>query len=874
MEGSDQFPFSKARKTPWSLRSRWRSITQEELAKRSDPFDLPNLFDGFEDSKYDRVNDEVRRFCDMKRYYLNGTIILDEIKARDEKKRAKSSHIDSDDELPQESITPLDRKVKKLKGIEEARDGKKRAKSTHIDSDEDSVTPLARKLKKLKGIEEVNNVDDDDGKRWSSATDKLTDQSGTCSGSGSSPQGYNEEDSSRNSTDCDNGSPLYSDEEEKDELWREMAFALESSKVTVENSQANDPKQVEDCDHSFICKDDIGEVCRVCGLIKTPIQNMIEIVFYKPKRSRRTYLREQGNGETSKAFLADQCSQTNILGEKMFIHPRHDKEMRPHQIEGFRFLCNNLAADEPGGCILAHAPGSGKTFLLISFMQSFMAIDPHAKPLIILPKGIIESWKREFTLWAVENILLLDFYSVKAESRKQQMGVLRQWVEQKSILFLGYQQFSKIICDDKDTDVASEDCKRILLERPTLLILDEGHTSRNKETNMLISLARVKTPRKVVLTGTLFQNNVEEVFNILNLVRPKFLKRPATRQIVSRIMSKAEIPTGKQMNQSSIEGTFFAAVELTLQKSNCSTKFSLITDLREMTRNILHYHKADFRGLLPGLSEFTVMLNLSSSQSNEVKGLRKMELFKQISLGAALYIHPKLKSFLEENPSNGEKGFADNKKTLKKLDKMLNEINVRDGVKMKFFLNLLALCESTGEKLLVFSQFIVPIKTLERLMRLMKGWSLGKEMFTITGDSSNEQRELSMERFNNSPEAKVLFGSIKACGEGISLVGASRVLILDVHLNPSVTQQAVARAYRPGQKKKVYAYRLVASDSPEEENYETCSRKEMMSKMWFEWNVGSGRDDFGFRAIDVDHSGDAFLETTKMKEDINRLYTR
>lgn len=49
----------------------------------------------------------------------------------------------------------------------------------------------------------------------------------------------------------------------------------------MENSQANDPIKVEDCDHSFICKDDVGEVCRVCGLIKTPIERMIEVVFNK-----------------------------------------------------------------------------------------------------------------------------------------------------------------------------------------------------------------------------------------------------------------------------------------------------------------------------------------------------------------------------------------------------------------------------------------------------------------------------------------------------------------------------------------------------------------------------------------------------------------
>lgn len=643
----------------------------------------------------------------------------------------------------------------------------------------------------------------------------------------------------------------------------------------MENLQDNDPKQVEDCEHSFIYKDDVGEVCRVCGLIKTPIERIIEVVYYnKPKRSKRTYIREQEEDTEEETRMDFSSSQTNnnILGDKMFIHPRHDKEMKPHQIEGFKFLCNNLASNEPGGCILAHAPGSGKTFLLISFLQSFMAMDPDAKPLIVLPKGIIESWKREFTKWAVENIPLYDLYSVKAESRRQQLNVLRTWVEQRSILFLGYQQFAKIICDDSfNTDECSEDCKRILLEKPTLLILDEGHTSRNDETNILIALARVKTRRKVVLTGTLFQNNVKEVFNILNLVRPKFLKRH--REIVSRIMSKAEIPSGKHLNQSSIENTFFAAVELTLMSSTTesSAKASLIKDLREMTCQVLHYHKADFRGLLPGLTEFVVKLNLSLLQRDEVKGLRKMELFKQISLGAALYIHPKLKTFLEANPSNG-----DSNNLLKKLDSLLKKINVKDGVKMKFFLNLIALCESTGEKLLVFSQYIIPLKTLERLASLTKGWRLGKEMFTITGESSSEEREVSMERFNTSSDARVFFGSIKACGEGISLVGASRVLILDVPLNPSVTQQAVARAYRPGQTRRVFAYRLVAADSPEEESYETCSRKEMISKMWFESNVGCGvrGDEFGFREVGVDHSGDVFLETDKMKEDIKCLYTR
>jgi DNA repair and recombination RAD54-like protein len=62
---------------------------------------------------------------------------------------------------------------------------------------------------------------------------------------------------------------------------------------------------------------------------------------------------------------------------------------------------------------------------------------------------------------------------------------------------------------------------------------------------------------------------------------------------------------------------------------------------------------------------------------------------------------------------------------------------------------------------------------------------VGKEFFTISGDTNQEDRELAVEQFNSSAHAKVLFGSIKACREGISLVGPSRVVILDPrHLAP------------------------------------------------------------------------------------------
>ncbi|KAJ8421793.1 hypothetical protein Cgig2_002955 [Carnegiea gigantea] len=69
------------------------------------------------------------------------------------------------------------------------------------------------------------------------------------------------------------------------------------------------------------------------------------------------------------------------------------------------------------------------------------------------------------------------------------------------------------------------------------------------------------------------------------------------------------------------------------------------------------------------------------------------------------------------------------------------------------------------------------------------------EMFMECSDSFTEQREVFMNRVNNFPNASVLFGSIKARGEGISLVGASRIMILDVHFNPSASDQAIRHAF-------------------------------------------------------------------------------
>ncbi|KAE8659466.1 serine/threonine-protein kinase AFC1-like [Hibiscus syriacus] len=651
------------------------------------------------------------------------------------------------------------------------------------------------------------------------------------------------------------------------DIWQEMSMALEFSKDAFEDPSCERMSEDdEDCDHSFVLKDDLGYVCRICGVIERGIETIIDIQYNKAKKSTHNYALEPRNGknresiETGVKFSEDDLAVTDITA-----HPRHMKQMKPHQVEGFNFLLSNLVAENPGGCILAHAPGSGKTFMIISFMQSFLAKYPHAKPLVVLPKGILATWKKEFETWQVEDIPLLDFYTGKADNRYQQLEVLKKWVECKSILFLGYKQFSTIICEG-GTNQISKSCQEILLRAPSILILDEGHTPRNENTDVLQSLAKVQTVRKVVLSGTLYQNHVKEVFNILNLVRPKFLRLDTSKSVIKRIMSKVHIAGVKKQLKAGADAAFYDLVEHTLQKDeNFERKVSVIHDLREMTSKVLHYYKGDFLDELPGLVDFTIVLSLSPRQKDEVHKLTRSQKrkFKISSVGSAVYLHPKLNSFSENSEMTDDK-----------MDDLLDKLDIKEGVKAKFFLNMLNLCESAGEKLLVFSQYLIPLKFLERLSVKMKGWQPGIQVFSITGESSSDHREWSMDRFNNSPDAKVFFGSIKACGEGISLVGASRIIILDVHLNPSVTRQAIGRAFRPGQKKKVYAYRLIAGDSPEEEDHSTCFKKELIAKMWFEWNKYCGNRVFDMETVDLNECNDLFLESPLLREDIRDLYRR
>ncbi|KAI4980844.1 hypothetical protein ZWY2020_021329 [Hordeum vulgare] len=235
-----------------------------------------------------------------------------------------------------------------------------------------------------------------------------------------------------------------------------------------------------------------------------------------------------------------------------------------------------------------------------------------------------------------------------------------------------------------------------------------------------------------------------------------------------------------------------------------------------------------------GLS-YSLFRNLTKGEGNDAdkkRILAEMEKHKgstldleyKISLAS---VHPSLVAGMKNLPE--EVTSVVDQLPLERL-----RLKPSEGVKTRFVYEVVRLCQALKERVLVFSQFLQPLDLIMEQLRREFNWTKGKEILVMSGHVSSKTRKPLMAAFNDmESEAKVMLASTKACGEGITLVGASRVVLLDVVWNPSVGRQAVGRAYRIGQQKVVHSYNLIAEGTQEKAKYDSQTKKDQMSKMLF-----------------------------------------
>ncbi|XP_057807501.1 SNF2 domain-containing protein CLASSY 4-like isoform X2 [Salvia miltiorrhiza] len=624
--------------------------------------------------------------------------------------------------------------------------------------------------------------------------------------------------------------------------------------------------------HELVLEDEEGLICIFCRHVELGPKDVM------PEWAERTYRESERKRCSEPEQLleydelhihpstiddADSRKSSTATGTVWSIKPGVLESMYEHQREGFEFLWKNLAGSinldelkstDPvgvGGCIISHAPGTGKTRLTIVFVETYFKMFPNCMPVIISPASTLLTWEEEFKKWNVEfpfhnlsnfelsgkeNKAALELIPQTKIKEKEAIRMIKicSWSMGGSFLGISYNLFEKLTGERntkekrnkkrKYLDSYKEKMRKILLEKPGLVVLDEGHTPRNHRSSIWNVLLKLKTEKRVILSGTPFQNNFGELFNTLRIVRPAIAdvlarKKLFGKTVVAKNMSSSRKHKGEHWQSSMISEDVDRAVEYL---KTCMSPF-------------VHLHKGDIlQQSLPGLRDCIVLLKPPTLQNSLIERLQSSNNFIFQHKVSLISVHPYLFLHCETT--------EDAKIGIDMAAVEASKLNPHEGVKTRFLLELVRLSMAVKERVLVFSQYIQPLELIKEQLKEVFKWVEGKEILHIHGKQYQKQRQISINLFNDPQSAsKIMLASTKCCSEGISLVGASRVVLLDVVWNPSVERQAICRAYRIGQKKFVHTYHLMTSGTTEADKYCRQAEKERLSELVFSSSNESNR---------------------------------
>ncbi|EOD24129.1 hypothetical protein EMIHUDRAFT_238958 [Emiliania huxleyi CCMP1516] len=129
-------------------------------------------------------------------------------------------------------------------------------------------------------------------------------------------------------------------------------------------------------------------------------------------------------------------------------------------------------------------------------------------------------WCGEAEKWSERAKMSYFYYHVKAEQPlKKRIATLREWARDGGVAVIGYEALLALV-----KGKAREQAVPLLQQPgPDLIVLDEGHRIKNMQSKQHAALAAVRTRRRVILTGTPLQNNLNEYHAMVDFVRPALL---------------------------------------------------------------------------------------------------------------------------------------------------------------------------------------------------------------------------------------------------------------------------------------------------------------------------------------------------------------
>ena len=417
-------------------------------------------------------------------------------------------------------------------------------------------------------------------------------------------------------------------------------------------------------------------------------------------------------------------------------------ELRDYQLDGFQWM-SKLASWGAGAC-LADDMGLGKTVQSIALMLSRAKQGP---TLIVAPASVVPNWQNELLRFAPSlNCKVLH------DNTSQRKEIVSEAAEYDVVLttygLLNYE--SELLCS----------------REWNIILLDEAHTIKNKETKMSKAAMMLQGDFRLLLTGTPIQNHLGEIWNLFQFAMPGLLG-----------------PFEHFNNR------FIQPIEKDHDKSRQ-------LQLKKMLQPfLLRRTKSEVLDELPTKTEIVYDVQLSDAERAFYENIRQMAIL------------------------NMEDGTLNPLQTLAEITKLRqaachpalidNSLDIPSS-KVEVLLNLTESLIANNHRALVFSQFTSFLKLVRKELD-----SKGIKYLYLDGSVSIRDREKLVKDFQQG-EIPLFLISLKAGGTGLNLTAADYVIHLDPWWNPAVEDQASDRAHRIGQTRPVTIYRLIAKQTIEE----------------------------------------------------------
>ncbi|XP_068096607.1 chromodomain-helicase-DNA-binding protein 5 isoform X5 [Hyperolius riggenbachi] len=480
--------------------------------------------------------------------------------------------------------------------------------------------------------------------------------------------------------------------------------------------------------------------------------------------------------------------------------------LHPYQLEGLNWLRFSWA--QGTDTILADEMGLGKTVQTIVFLYSLYK-EGHSKGpyLVSAPLSTIINWEREFEMWAPE------FYVVTYTGDKDSRAVIRE--NEFSFEDNAIRSGKKVFKMKKEAQIKFHvlltSYELITIDHAILgsiewacLVVDEAHRLKNNQSKFFRVLNSYKIDYKLLLTGTPLQNNLEELFHLLNFLTPErfnnldgFLEEFADISKEDQIKKLHDL-LGPHMLRRLKADVF----------KNMPAKTELIVRV-ELSQMQKKYYKFILTRNFEALN--------SKGGGNQVSLLNIMMDLKKCCNHPYLFPVAAVEAPVLPNGSYDGNSLVKSSGKLMLLQKMLKKL--KDG----------------GHRVLIFSQMTKMLDLLEDFLEYE-----GYKYERIDGGITGGLRQEAIDRFNAPGAQQFCFLlSTRAGGLGINLATADTVIIYDSDWNPHNDIQAFSRAHRIGQNKKVMIYRFVTRASVEERITQVAKRKMMLTHLVVRPGLGS-----------------------------------